>query len=273
MNDLIKDLYPDSDEIRQEIQMKNCFTESMRNIADDYMELYATYPRIDGVLLSEASNKAIRNKIKSFLNVLTIRNMSRYYEYDIYDYFYKGDFSIESQLKFLWNLRGENGIEQWFQIKRLFNKAGFDILLIHADFLWSVCSKNVFSSISWRSNESDDSTWVRILILVILNDNIYNEFVSDCITTNENTSKIMFNLDYIMINKLGLQSNIRNALYRGGYHTLCDLIKAEPSKLLKTRCIGQKSLETIDEALDNYLTENFDTTKAELRSKLGLYDQ
>lgn len=267
MNDLVKDLYLDSDEYTQKNQMKNCFTESMRNIADFQMEWHATYPEIDGIPLSEASNEAIRNKIKSFLNVLTIRNMAKYYECDIYEYFYKGDFSIESQLKFLWNLRGENGVEQWFQIKRLFNNAGFDILLIHADFLWRMCSK------SWIPIKSDDETWICILILVILDDDIYYEFASDCIVINKSVSKLMFNLEYITVNKLGLQSNIRNALYRGGYHTLCDLIKAEPSKLLKTRCIGEKSLETIDEALDKYLTENFDTTKTELRSKLGLYDQ
>lgn len=273
MKDLIKDLYPDSDECKQKNQMKNCFTESMRNVADDYMEWHATYPKIDGIPLSEAPNEAIRNKIKSFLNMLTIRNMAKYYDCDIYEYFYRGDFSIESQLKFLWNLRGENGVEQWFQIKRLFNNAGFDILLIHADFLWSVCSETRFCSASWIPIKSDDVTWIRILISVILSDNIYNEFASDCIAINKSVSKLMFNLEYITVNKLGLQSNIRNALYRGGYHTLCDLIKAEPSKLLKTRCIGSKSLETINEALDKYLTENFDTTKTELRSKLGLYDQ
>ena len=270
MNDLIKDLYPDSNEFRQEVQMKYCFTKSMRDIVSNDPESYKYY-MVDDVPLSEASNEAIRDKIKSFLDVLTIGNMARYSKCDVYEYFYNGDFSIESQLKFLWNLRGEIGIEQWFQIKRLFGNAGFDILLIHADFLWSVCS-NKFDA-SWMFNMNDELTWIDILTSVILNSQVYNELISDDFVADKNAANVFFNLKHTTINKLGLQSNIRNALYRGGYHALSDLIKAEPSKLLKIRCIGIKSLETIHEALDNYLTENFDTTKTELRSKLGLYDQ
>ena len=60
MNDLIKDLYPDSNEFRQEVQMKYCFTKSMRDIVSNDPESYKYY-KVDDVPLSEASNEAIRD--------------------------------------------------------------------------------------------------------------------------------------------------------------------------------------------------------------------
>lgn len=267
----IKDLYYENSPILQRKFIRDTFTESMRNIVKNNPELYAYYT-IDGISLAEAPNTSIREKIKHFLLALTFENMSRYSKCDEYRYFYNGDFNTESQLKFLWNHRGGLGAEQWFQIQRLFEQAGFEILLIHADFLWSVCS-NQFDT-SWKLHVSDDIAWINILTTVMLSKEVYESLtLIEAEYDDDDVRDLMAELKHTSTKELVLDAKIKNALYRGGIMTLSDLIESDSNKLLKIRCIGKQSLNATNVAFNNYLTEKFNISKEKIRIKLGLSDK
>jgi DNA-directed RNA polymerase subunit alpha len=54
----------------------------------------------------------------------------------------------------------------------------------------------------------------------------------------------------LTVEELDLPTRIANALRRGGYKTVDDLVNANKSDISKVKNIGEKSIEIIDQALD-----------------------
>lgn len=61
-------------------------------------------------------------------------------------------------------------METVLQIMRLFERCDINITPAQAEFMWSVCSDEVFAS--WLCNEDDEHTWKMILIEMITNHKI-----------------------------------------------------------------------------------------------------